>query len=234
LKRGLTPGKPGVLIFDLDGTLIDSMGSYTDAFCDVLVQRHGLDRDTCRTAYLSMAGMAPGVQFRQVLRRSDLPEDDAKTMTDLFWQRCEMETPRLFPEVAPIIDTLQSDGYVMFVSSGGRTEVAQRRIAAAGIEPNFRFVQGTDEDVQGMAKGPAHYDVFARLLSISVAELCSRAWLIGDGPFDMQVARESGIRAIGRLTGDNRQQLLDAGADVLIKDLSELTHLLKSAAGAAR
>jgi phosphoglycolate phosphatase-like HAD superfamily hydrolase len=54
----------------------------------------------------------------------------------------------------------------------------------------------------------------------------NEAWLIGDGAYDMQVAREARIHAIGRLTGDNAAQLREAGANVLIKDLTDLLPLL--------
>jgi beta-phosphoglucomutase-like phosphatase (HAD superfamily) len=35
----------GIIIFDMDGTLVDSMQVYTDAFCLVLNRAHGVSRD---------------------------------------------------------------------------------------------------------------------------------------------------------------------------------------------
>jgi phosphoglycolate phosphatase len=218
--------KPDFLIFDLDGTLVDSMAAYTEAFVDALVARHPLDRDYCRDAYLSMAGMAPGAQFREVLRRSGIADDGVEAMLEAFWLRCRAEKPVLFPEVAGVLDRLSDDGYVMFVSSGGRTDVARFRMATAHIDMHFRHIQGSDEEPGGIHKGPAHFRVFADLLGIPPAELSRRAWLIGDGPHDMQVAREAGMRAIGRLAGANAAQLTQAGADALISDLEGLSNLL--------
>jgi len=135
----------------------------------------------------------------------------------------------LFPEVAGVLGELATQDYVMFVSSGGRTDVARFRTATAGIDRHFRHIQGSDEEPGGIHKGPEHFRVFADLLGVSTAELSRRAWLIGDGPHDMQVASAARIRAIGRLTGDNAAQLARAGADVLISDLNALMGLLSQA-----
>ena len=52
--------------------------------------------------------------------------------------------------------------------------------------------------------------------------------MTGDGAFDMQVARQAGMTAVGRLTGNNADALYNAGAQFVVEDLYGLESILRS------
>ncbi len=77
-----------------------------------------------------------------------------------------------------------------------------------------------------MAKGPGHFELIAKALALRDGDLQSRGVFVGDAVFDMQVARDAGVFAVGRVTGDNGDTLRQAGAQHLIHDLREMHALL--------
>jgi phosphoglycolate phosphatase len=230
LKQTLNhPGRPSVLIFDLDGTLVDSMGELGEMFCDLLAETHSVPRNLSNEVYFALAGVGPKRQFETVLHAAGLPLDDVDALTRTFFERTQTIVPKPFPDVLDVLRAFEAERYAMFISSGGRTEYARIRAMHGGVARFMRLILGTDYETPGMAKGPGHFALFAEALDISTESLSGRAWFIGDGPFDMQVAREAGIFALGRLTGDNGPQLRDAGADVLVNDLRQVQALLQQA-----
>jgi phosphoglycolate phosphatase len=202
------------------------MGALTRAFCEVAWELAGIERETARVVYLSLAGMGPAGQFREVLRRAGGDQSAAERLADVFWQRSWEIAAPAYPEVPCVLQTLAARGFEMFVSSGGRPDLVTGRARRAGIADFFRLLLGTEDANPNMAKGPSHFRLFAEALGIAASELPSRAWMVGDGPYDMQVARQAGIRAIGRLTGANAEELRRAGAVAHIRDLSDLLNLL--------
>ncbi|HLF72121.1 MAG TPA: HAD family hydrolase [Dehalococcoidia bacterium] len=228
-RHGKGQGRPSVLIFDLDGTLVDSMGELGEMFSNLLAETHAIPRDLSNEVYFALAGVGPKRQFETVLHAAGLPLTSVDALTRTFFERTQAIVPKPFPDVLDVLQAFDADRFEMFISSGGRTEYARIRAEHGGIAGFMRLILGTDEEVPGMAKGPGHFALFADALGISAEALSGRAWFIGDGPFDMQVAREAGIFALGRLTGDNGQQLRQAGADVLVSDLREVRALLQGA-----
>lgn len=214
------------LIFDLDGTLIDSMPVLADIFTDVLAGHRGVPREFSRGVYFAMAGIGPERQFREVLRRAHLYEAGAKDLTEEFWRLAEAVASPPFPEVPAALEKLQVAGYALAVSSGGRPDFARARAKRAGIDGFFRLILGTDDADSEMAKGPGHFRMIREALGLPQDEFRASAAMVGDGAFDMQVASREGITAIGRLTGDNGRELRDAGAEYLIADLTDLLSLL--------
>ncbi len=79
-----------------------------------------------------------------------------------------------------------------------------------------------------MKKGPGHFDLIMKTLDLSEDELRARGVFVGDAVYDMQVARNAGVLAVGRLTGENGEALRQAGAQHLIRDLGEMDALLSS------
>ena len=70
--------------------------------------------------------------------------------------------------------------------------------------------------------------MIAEALSVIPKDLQARGVFIGDGVYDMEVARQAGMTAIGRLTSDNAGVLFAAGAHQVIAGLRELPPLLDS------
>lgn len=216
-----------LIIFDLDGTLVDSMEHYTRLFCRLLAERHGLNEAFSRQVYESLLGLPPGRQFADALSLAGRDVRDVEELTAQFWVAAENHAPPAFPEVISVLQELTGAGYALVISSGGRPEVAAYRTRNAGIDGFFTLVLGTDEAVEGMAKGPGHFAIMREALGLSMAELSARAVFVGDGVYDMQVAREAGVPAIGRVTGENGETLGQAGAGHLIDDLTGLASVLE-------
>lgn len=218
-----------VLIFDLDGTLLDTMGPLADLFCDMLRDECDVPEEVSRPVYTELAGKGPRPQFEAVL--SPLGRTDVAFLDDItlrYWQVAETYRPVAFPETLDALSQLRRDGHTLVVSSGGTTESVRRKIRETGVDRLFRLALGTDLNVPGMAKGPGHFDLVTRSLSLTEGELRAGGVFIGDAVYDMQVARDAGIVAVGRLTGDNAETLRRAGAQHLIQDLREMQALLAS------
>jgi phosphoglycolate phosphatase-like HAD superfamily hydrolase len=218
--------KLSTLVFDLDGTLLDSMPVLADIFCDVLAGQRGVPPEFSRRIYYELAGMGPESQFRAVLRRGHLYEKGVGQLTQEFWRLAESIAPAPFPEVPRVLETLKTAGYALFVSSGGRPDFANTRAERAGIDGFFRLILGTDDNEPNMAKGAPHFRIIRESLDLPDADFRASTAMIGDGPFDMQVGKIAGLTAIGRLTGDNAQQLREAGAEFIIADLEDLLRFL--------
>jgi phosphoglycolate phosphatase-like HAD superfamily hydrolase len=216
------------LIFDLDGTLIDSMTPYTDLFCEMLHTECNVSRSISLPIYENLLGKGPKAQFAAVLRHVEAADDDrVEDLTRRYWQRAEVHEPLPFPEVLEALHALRDQGYTLIVSSGSIPSSVERKMKIAGLDHLFQIALGSHEHEAALSKGPGHFSLIAEALMTTSETLCRQAVFIGDGVYDMQVAREAGMPGIGRVTGDNGDLLLAAGANHLIHDLRELPPLLR-------
>jgi phosphoglycolate phosphatase len=218
---------PRLLIFDLDGTLLDTMGRLADLFCEMLLERRGIAESLSRPIYVREMGKGPRPQFVEVLRATEsLDEALVDQLTADYWTVCEALEPASFPEVPEVLESLRRRGHALVVSSGGKPDFVARNLRLTGIEWLFRLVLGTDRAVPDMAKGPGHFKLIREALGLAEDELRQRGVFIGDGAYDMEVAGAGGLVAIGRITGENGAALREAGAGYLINSLTELDAIL--------
>ena len=216
-----------IVIFDLDGTLIDSMTPYTELFCEMLLAECSVPKAISLPVYTELLGKGPKAQFAAVLRKLETwNESLVDDLTRRYWLQAELDEPALFPEVLGVLQDLGHKGDTLIVSSGSIPSSVTRKMRLAGIEGLFRLALGSDEDVPGLAKGAGHFAMIGEELSLTAEELRARSVFVGDGTYDMEVARAAGIRGIGRLTGSNGEALRAAGAGHVIADLRDLLPLL--------
>jgi phosphoglycolate phosphatase-like HAD superfamily hydrolase len=218
-----------ILIFDLDGTLIDTMGPLADLFCDMLRDEHGVAEEVSRPIYVELAGKGPRPQFEAVFSHLErLDEADVDDITARYWDATERFEAAPFPETLEVLEALHEAGHALAVSSGGHTPSVQRKLRLTGIERFFDVALGTDEGVPSMRKGPGHFEIVAKSLALRDGDLQSRGVFIGDAVYDMQVARAAGMLAVARVTDGNADVLRAAGARHLISDLREIEALIAS------
>ena len=226
----------GVVIFDLDGTLVDAMDQHADAFAEVLARAQGIPVALSREHYLATAGRHLDEQLIGAIERSGMARPaDVRPLMAAFDELVAQMQPRLFPDVRPAIERLSGAGYVLAVTSSGSPAIVKAKLQKTGIARYFCFRLGTDKSVAGMEKGPGHFALIRLALGLSQEEFRRTAALVGDGEFDMRIADDAGLLAIGRRTGANEDALYRAGAAVVVGDLTGVVGVLEDrATGEAR
>jgi phosphoglycolate phosphatase len=218
----------GTLIFDMDGTLVDSMGLHADAFSQILYEHYAIPHATAKQEYINTAGWPLDDQFNHVLRMVGKPQrSDAQPFVDRFTLLLADAQPPLFRDVPAAIEQLAGAGYLLAITSGAPSAVVSARMHHLGLEQHFKVMLGTDKTVPDMIKGAGHFRIIRHALNLAVHEFQSNAAIIGDAQHDMMVGKQAGILAIGRATGTDAEVLRQAGADLVIADLAEFVAVLQ-------
>ena len=217
----------GLIIFDLDGTLVDSMALHAATFAQILKERNGIVEKISRQAYYDMSGNPLGLQFERAIRSQGVegPQATEEYVQD-FYARIRQVDPVLFPDVTPALEKLCQAGYWLAVCSGNAPDIVEKRLAQTGIMPYFRLWLGTDP-AQGLRKGEPHFKLLRQRLALSRDDFMRNSMSVGDAQHDIQVAQEAGILSVARVNRFNAATLHEIHPDYLITDLTELISLLK-------
>lgn len=206
------------IVFDWDGTLVDSLPAIYDANTQVLAE-YGLPFDNDR--YL--AAYVP--DWRLMYQRLGVPDDslDAAGARWLELYRTT-ETAALLPRVAESLDRLASAGFVMGLVTAGHRDVVEGQLERFGIGSHLRVrIFGTDD----IAAKP-HPDPLLRVIrELGRIERVATARYVGDVPDDMRMARSAGTLGIGiESTMGKRQDLIEAGATEVFPSMAEFVDAL--------
>jgi phosphoglycolate phosphatase len=179
----------GLVVFDLDGTILDDLGLICTVAADVLEKAFGTPAEEGRVHYLATTGMPFEAQLAQLYPEAS-PELRATTART-FHQRKVTEAyakAKPFPEVSKLLKHLDRDGWTMVISTGAETEMAELILEREGLRYWF-------EEVLGSADGTKreHLTEYRRRYpGVPV-------FLVGDSRFDMEAALSvPGVVAIGR------------------------------------
>jgi len=218
--------KPIVLIFDLDGTLVDSMAAHARAFSHLINDKFSLDPEKAEKHYLETSGKPLSKQLLSFLEEK-LDEEEIATFENEFWDSV-LEIPvTLFPDVVPALTFLKEMGGLLCVSSSCIPRVIEQKLKTSNIGGLFSLRLGTLPNSKTLQKGKGHFDIIRKFFSIPRISFTQKAIFVGDSPYDMTIAKEEGILAIGRLSRHvNKRELIRTGADFLVNDLKDLVEIL--------
>ena len=220
------------LIFDLDGTLVDSLQGIAASLNHALassglpVHSHAAVRGFIGNGAKILIRRASPANADEALL--DTIEQDFKAHYDLSWQTGTI----IYPGITDLLESLQSRAHSLAVLSNKPHPFTSAMVSQ--LFPSVRFAA-----VLGQRPGIPHKPDPAGALEISAALGLSPAecCVIGDSTMDIETARNAGMRAIAVTWGfHDRERLLAAGADRLVDEPIELLDLnLDSAeAGSAR
>lgn len=168
----------GVVVFDLDGTILDDLGLISAVAADVMNQAFGTPVEEARIHYLATTGMPFEAQLLQLY--PDAPAGLRASTARTFHQRKVTEAyakAHPFPEVPRLLSTLDRERWTLAVATGAETEMADLILEREGLR--FWF-----EDVLGSGDGTKREHL---------AEYRRRypgvpMFLVGDSRFDMEAA----------------------------------------------
>ena len=217
-----TPPPPAAVVFDLDGTLVDTVRARIDAWAEALAEA-GIPADPQRLEPMI------GMDGRRLAREAsagagpDLTDDEAEALDrrsgELFDQR--NRDPRPLPGAREILAALDERGVTWAIATSSRPEQVERSVRALGLAREPRIVDGSH--VANAKPAPDLLLHAARELGAEPASV----WYVGDSTWDMEAARAAGMHAVGVLAGAavDADALRGAGAHRVVSTLTELAGL---------
>jgi len=179
----------GVVLFDLDGTLLDDLGLIADVAADVLHRAFGTPPDEARIHYLATTGMPFEAQLAQLY--PEAPPELRASASRTFHQRKVTEAyarAKPFPDVPKLLKTLASAKWNLAVTTGAETEMAELLLEREGLRYWF-------DDVLGSAEGTKREHLAEYRRRYGPVPM----FLVGDSRFVMEAARSAeGVVPLGR------------------------------------
>lgn len=215
--------KPHALLFDLDGTLVDTVENRIRAWLETFRELQ-IPADRGRVAKL--IGADGKRVAREVAGYAGLQLDDA-TAEKMDRRSGEiyagMNTdPRPLPGARELIASLRQHDLRWAIATSSRAEQVMRSVDALALPETPVIIDGSQ--VRHAKPEPDLMLAAARRLATPPL----RCWCVGDATWDMRAAVAAGMVGIGVATGVvSREALEEAGAAASFKSLSELARALE-------
>jgi pyrophosphatase PpaX len=196
------------LLFDLDGTLLDSFSVHLEVFKTTFA-KFGIQLS--KEDFLSNYSPNWYKTYEALgLRKEDWAEADA-----LWLKEVENKTALLFPRVRESLSTLNKYYTLGLVTSGSKVRV-ERDLKATGINHFFKSVV-TGDDIKTPKPSPESLELALQ----NLIKQADEAVYIGDSSADFEMAQAAGINFIGV-----RSEFDSINPDYLIQSINELLGLM--------
>jgi len=206
------------LLFDLDGTLIDSVYQNVIAWRNALAK---LDIDLSVWRIHRRIGMSGGLFVSALLRETgralSKQDIDALQQDHAAQYLAQVDSVRPLPGAAELLAALTACGVPWAIATSGLRVMAERALPMLGLSSDAPMV--TRDMVRHAKPDP---DLFLAAAALVGADP-SNAMVVGDSVWDLLAARRAGALGIGLLSGGyGREELERAGAYRVYSDPAEL------------
>jgi pyrophosphatase PpaX len=209
------------VLFDLDGTLIDSIGLIVDAMHHAFEAFDGEVPDD--SAWMSGIGTP---LYKQLARYARSPEE-LEILRERYRAYQVIHHDKVIKEyvgTTEVLAKLHARGIVMAIVTSKGDELARRGIELTGMAKYLPVVVGADSVTKHK---PEPEPVLHALVQLGVA--ADEALMMGDSPHDINSGNAAGVRTIGALWGPfTREQIAAANPTFWMSNISELPALVDS------
>ncbi len=209
--------EPPAFVFDLDGTLIDSVYQHVVAWHDAL-RELGVNLPVWRIH--RRIGMSGGLFVEALARETGMAVDDAvsRRISRAHVEALERQRASIapLPGAQALLQALERAGVRWAIATSGASEVAFPALELLGV-PDATLV--TRDEVRHAKPDPDLFLVAASRLHLPA----SRCVVVGDSVWDLLAARRARALGIGLLSGGyGRDELERAGAYRIYEDPADL------------
>lgn len=206
------------VIFDIDGTLLDSVDFHARAWQEIL---HQYGRDVSFEEIRSQIGKG-GDQLMPVFLPRDQIEREGKEIekkrAELFKKKY-LSQVKPFPRVPELFARLKGDGKKLALASSASEEELKIYKRMLGIEPYLEAETSSDDAEKSKPAPDIFLAALHRLGSMDPRDVIA----VGDTPYDAEAAGKAGMRTIGVLCGGfPEDKLKQAGCVALYRDPADL------------
>ncbi len=220
--------RPEGIIFDLDGTLIDTVDLFYSILCEGF-QKVGFPIPRREKV---MELMGSGASLREAWQALELNSKGKKRAEliakcicafENIWNRRYEKEARLFPGIDILLKRLHSSGIALGVVTSSFYEGKMDLFTRNGLIPDEIFSSIINRnDTVNSKPDPEPVKLCLSRMGLRT----NSAIFIGDSPCDLVAGREAGLLTVGVLTGTGtRQYLSSAGADFILDRAVDLVEL---------
>lgn len=216
--------RPAGLIFDLDGTLVDTVTARIDGWLEALEAARIPAERAAIGPMIGMDGKRLAREVAAVVGRS-LSDHEVEAIDKAAGAAFDRlnHAPRALPAVTELLAVLRDAALPWVIATSSRKEQVIASVAALGLAEAPEIVDGSD--VEHAKPAPDLLLLAASRLGVAPAG----AWAVGDSTWDMRAAVAGGMVAIGVTAGSAvaAEDLSRAGASAVVATLAELAEILR-------
>lgn len=176
-----------VIIFDFDGTLVDTMGIFADVAAELIHRHYGWSLEQARREYLRTSGLPFIRQLDELF-----PGNNSNTVVAAEFEQRKNEAAKHIILEAATRETLAllQQKYKIAISSGNFLKNIEHFFAHNSFRPDL--IMGFRDHFN---KGAEHFNFVLQHFSVTRSEVM----MVGDSLHDFLKAREFGIAFIAKL-----------------------------------
>ena len=209
-----------LVVFDWDGTLMDS-----EARIVACMQRAADDTGHTRPADAAVRDIIGLSLENAVERLFDTRERDTGLIVEAYrdhWMGDDVPHSLLFPNAESVLEQLGQEGYLLAIATGKSRRGLDKVLDECGLAPHFHATRCADETFS-----KPHPQMLEEILT-DLDTAPAMAVVIGDTEYDMQMALNARVDALGVTHGvHSKERLLDNGALAVLGGLAELPSWLQ-------
>lgn len=210
-----------LVIFDFDGTVVDSMEAFSDVAGSVISRVYGLPFNKARRLYIETSGL-PFVEQIEHICPGDPRNSDA---TSLF-EREKLEgyfEQKIYPDIKPTLSFLKERNIFRAISSNNYQNLVEKFVSNAKLD--FNYVLGFKDKY--FCKGTPHFDFLIKRSGLPKEDML----FVGDSLKDAERALDYGIDFIGKTGLFSKEEFSNKFKNIrVIVNISELTKILLESA----
>lgn len=211
-----------LVIFDLDGTLLNSLADLADS-CNFLLRKYGFPEHPL-DSYRYFVGDGIHKLVERILpenkRQKDFVEQIFQEMVAYYDLHKEDKTVP-YPGIVETMEALQAQGVMLGVASNKVDKAMVPLMEHYFPTINFTAILGQREGIPVKPHPQIVFDIL-KMANVSPEE----ALYVGDTGVDMDTAHSAGMKAVGALWGyRDRQELTEHRAEHIIAQPTELVKL---------
>jgi phosphoglycolate phosphatase-like HAD superfamily hydrolase len=179
------PVLPDLLVFDLDGTLIDTMGDYADHAAALIQTHFAMPFAEARRAYFATSGLPFEQQLRQLF--PDATTDPVAAMFE-DWKDSYLSTVALPAETEALFDHWRAQGFRIAISSNNLQTYVSRMAKDWPVDCALGYRPSPDWS-KSWGKGEDHFRLLEQRFGLSRSHFL----FTGDSPNDARIALRCGV-----------------------------------------
>jgi HAD superfamily hydrolase (TIGR01509 family) len=210
-----SPNRPGAVLFDIDGTLVDSNYLHVHAWVRAF---HDVGRPVDAWRVHRGIGMGSSLLLPELLGEDaeDLFDEAKERHTEHYGTLADLQRP--FEGARELVQAVAAKGARAVLATSAGPDELERLTEVLDLDDALTGITSA-KDVEEAKPSP---DLVQAALDIAEVDP-DRAVLIGDTVWDVEAAARAGVACVGVLTGGNSEaELRGAGAIAVYRDVATL------------